>query len=152
MCRKESGSWEHIARGCCRAAAARFWAKRARELGGMGGTDGAGHVRAAFGEVVWCVKCGAYAVTHAVGLAGPCRGRPTNASQLRVFKRLWNGRHPRTNALLGGEMMREVLGVCSWEEGRVGWGSGGGKGYGGARGGKRLGISEDRVGRVWRMK
>ena len=83
----------------------------------MGGSDGAGHVRAAYGEVVWCIKCGAYAVKHAVGLAGPCGGRPTNASQLRVLKRLLRGRHPRTNVQFGQEMMKEVPGArCTFGE------------------------------------
>ena len=111
VCKKEAKDWNRVAGGSCRGAVAQFWARRARELGGRGGSDGAGHIRAAYGEVVWCIQCGAYAVKHAIGLAGPCGGRPTNASQMRVLKRLTAGRHPRTNQVFEAELIKEVPGA-----------------------------------------
>ena len=97
-----------MARGRCEGAAAAHWAKRARILGGCGGSDGAGHIRAAYGDMTWCVKCGAYAVAHAVGLAAPCKGRPDTPSQNRVRNRLLLGRHPRTNAVIGLPLLLEA--------------------------------------------
>ena len=134
VCRKVSGDWNRVAGGCCRGSAARFWARRAQELGGCGGSDGAGHVRAAFGEVIWCIRCGAYAVKHAIGLAGPCRGAPMSASQTRVLKRLKDGRHPRTNVPFGVMMVREVEGVDGDLEETGGEGE---RGTGWLRGGRR---------------
>ena len=100
----------------CGGSAAGFWARRAVELGGYGGSDGAGHVRAAYGDLVWCVRCGSYAIKWAIGLAGPCRGAPTNPSQLRVWTRLKAGRHPRTNAHLRDGIRMEVHGMKLQEE------------------------------------
>ena len=107
-CRRSSGDWGRIARGRCGGSVAGLWARRAQELGGLGGSDGAGHVRAAKGEMVWCVRCGSYAVKWAVGLAGPCLGGPQNPSQKRVLQRLNAGRHPRSNEALMGELLLEV--------------------------------------------
>ena len=104
-------SWNAIAGRACSGSAARFWAESAHGLGGTGGTDGGGHVRAARGGVIWCIKCGSYAIKFAVGLAGPCRGPPTNPSQLQILARLTAGRHPRTNADLGGRIVVEVPGL-----------------------------------------
>ena len=111
VCNKASRAWNKLAGRVCKGAAAGVWAKRAKELGGRGGSDGAGHVRAAKGGVVWCVKCGSYAVRWAVGLAEPCRERPTNPSQRRVLARLKAGRHPRSNKELEGALLVEVPGL-----------------------------------------
>ena len=111
ICNKASWAWNTLAGRLCGGSAAGLWARRARVLGGHGGSDGAGHVRAHRGGVVWCVKCGAYAVRWAVGLAEPCREGPTNPSQRRVLARLRAGRHPRTNQQLEGEVVVEVLGL-----------------------------------------
>ena len=111
VCRRGAADWNRIAKGRCSGSAAEFWARRARALGRGGGSDGAGHVRAAFGNMVWCVRCGAYAVKWAVGLAEPCRGGPSNPSQRRVLGRLRAGRHPRTNARIGQQALMEVPGL-----------------------------------------
>ena len=66
---------------------------------------------AAHGRLTWCVKCGSYAERWAVGLAAPCKGQPTNQSQTRVWRRLWNRRHPRTNGQITSELVLEVAGV-----------------------------------------
>ena len=63
------------------------------------------------GDLTWCVRCGSYAASWAVGLAAPCAGAPSNQSQRRVRNRLLRGRHPRTNAALVGEVVWEVAGV-----------------------------------------
>ena len=68
-------------------------------------------MRAAFGNLVWCVRCGAYAVKWAVGLAEKCRGGPRNQSQRRVLTRLRAGKHPRTNQPIGDKIMMEVPGM-----------------------------------------
>ena len=107
-CWKRSRRWERIARGRCSEAAARMWAKRAMVLGGQGGTDGAGHRRAAYGKLTWCTLCGAYAEKWAVGLAAPCRGQPKAPSQVRVLNRLRRARHPRTNAVLEDTLVVEA--------------------------------------------
>ena len=72
------------------------------------------------------MKCGSYAVRWAVGLAEPCRERPTNPSQQRVLARLKAGRHPRSNKELGGELVVEVPGLeaVGISEGRKVGGSG----------------------------
>ena len=57
------------------------------------------------------MRCGAYAVKWAIGLAEPCRGGPSNPSQRRVLGRLRAGRHPRTNARIGQEALMEVPGL-----------------------------------------
>ena len=85
-----------------------MWAKRAMVLGGHGGTDGAGHCRAAYGKLTWCMNCGAYAEKWAVGLAAPCRGHPTAPSQVRVLNRLRRARHPRSNAALEHTLVLEA--------------------------------------------
>ena len=111
VCSRASQAWNTLAGRTCRGSAAGMWARRARELGGRGGSDGAGHVRASKGGVVWCVRCGAYAVRWAIGLAEPCREKPSNPSQCRVLARLRAGRHPRSNLALEGALMVEVPGM-----------------------------------------
>ena len=69
---------------------------------------GAGHLRAAYGHLTWCVRCGSYAERWAVGLAAPCKGQPSNQSQRRVWRRLWAGRHPRTNERFAEKMLLEA--------------------------------------------
>ena len=108
VCWKRSQNWERMARGRCDGSAARMWAKRAMVLGGQGGTDGAGHWRAAYGNLTWCLKCGAYAEKWAVGLAAPCRGQPSAPSQVRVLNRLKRGRHPRSNEVLEDDLVLET--------------------------------------------
>ena len=109
-CKKTSGKLEALAGGRCGGSAAALWARRAKELGAAGGSDGAGHLRAAKGDFTWCIRCGAYAVAWAVGLAAPCPGAPLNQSQKRVRNRLAGGRHPRTNEPIAGELVLEVPG------------------------------------------
>ena len=116
VCWRFTGSWNRTVAERCTGSAAGFWARRAAELGGRGGTDGAGHVRAAYGDMVWCVRCGSYAIRWAVGLAEPCRGAPANPSQQRVLGRLKAERHPRTNAPLGGMLRMEVHGMKLCED------------------------------------
>ena len=111
VCNRASRNWNSIAGRVCKGAAAGVWARRAKELGGRGGSDGAGHVRAAQGGAIWCIKCGSYAVRWAVGLAEPCREGPMNPSQRRVLARLKAGRHPRSNVALEGTLMIEVPGL-----------------------------------------
>ena len=110
-CKKWSRHWTRLAPATCEGAAAAVWAKRARTLGAAGGSDGAGHLRTAIGDLVWCLRCGSYAVSWAVGLAAPCAGAPLNESQKRVRNRLLRGRHPRTNAVLDGRVVMEVPGI-----------------------------------------
>ena len=107
-CKKTAGKWSRLASAKCGGLAAEMWARRAKALGEAGGTDGAGHLRAARGSMTWCTRCGAYAVAWAVGLAAPCSGAPANQSQQRVRNRLARGRHPRTNEPLDGELVMEV--------------------------------------------
>ena len=107
-CKKSSRKWSQLALGRCEGAAAARWAERAKALRTAGGSDGAGHLRAAIGDLTWCIRCGAYAVSWAVGLAAPCAGAPMSLSQKRVRNRLLGGRHPRTNARLEGRLVMEA--------------------------------------------
>ena len=70
--------------------------------------DGAGHRRAAYGGLTWCLRCGSYAVAWAKGLALPCKGAPDNPSQRRVKVRLMRGLHPRSNQPLCVPLLLEV--------------------------------------------
>ena len=108
QCRKQSACFAKFATEKCNGAAARLWARRAIALGRAGGSDGAGHLRAASGKLTWCVRCGAYAVRWAVGLAAPCKGRAFLPSQVRVRNRLCRGRHPRSNAVLAEPIVFET--------------------------------------------
>ena len=105
--------WKRIARGRCPGAAADRWVERARTVREAGGSDGAGHLRAAYDLLTWCVRCGAYAVSWAKGLAAPCKGRPVNPSQARVRNRLCCARHPRTNVALTGTLVIEAAAAWS---------------------------------------
>ncbi len=72
------------------------WAERAAALATAAGHEGRGHRRYAYGSLVWCDLCGAYADRFAVGLARPCPGRPLYASRAAQLRRLQRGRHPLT--------------------------------------------------------
>jgi hypothetical protein len=72
------------------------WAERAAAISLAIGHEGRGHRRLAYGTLVWCDICGAYAERFAVGLARPCPGRPLYASRAAQLRRLQRGRHPLT--------------------------------------------------------
>ena len=108
VCRRSSENWHRIAPGVCRGAAEWHWAQRAEQMAHRHQVDGAGHRRAAYGGLTWCLRCGSYAVAWAKGLAMPCKGAPGNPSQQRVKARLMAGRHPRTNRCLHMPLQLEV--------------------------------------------
>ena len=108
VCRRTSEQWHRIAPGICRGAAEWHWAQRAELMACRHQIDGAGHRRAAYGSLTWCLRCGSYAVAWAKGLALPCKGAPDNPSQQRVKARLMGGRHPRTNRPLQVPLQLEV--------------------------------------------
>jgi hypothetical protein len=107
-CRRSSENWHRIAPGVCRGAAEWHWAQRAEQMANRNQVDGAGHSRAAYGGLTWCLRCGSYAVAWAKGLAMPCKGAPGNPSQQRVKARLMAGRRPRTNRCLQTPLQLEV--------------------------------------------
>ncbi len=72
------------------------WATRAGAISEAIGHEGRGHRRYAYGTLVWCDICGAYADRFAVGLARPCPGRPLYESRAAQLRRLQRGRHPLT--------------------------------------------------------
>ncbi len=102
-CRARSRRWNWIAPQRCGGSAAVQWAERAVALAAAAGHEGRGHRRYAYGPLVWCEVCGAYAERFAVGLAKPCPGRPLYASRAAQLRRLQRGRHP-----LSGLPFREM--------------------------------------------
>ncbi len=97
-CRARSARWNWIAPKRCGGSAAAQWAERAAALAAAAGHEGRGHRRYAYGTLVWCDRCGAYADRFAVGLARPCPGRPLYASRAAQLRRLQRGRHPLTGS------------------------------------------------------
>ena len=64
---------------------------------------GVGHRRMLSGDVLWCRKCGCYADSRVMGLAGPCKGKPidtTGGGRAGQLKYLLAGSRPRTKTML----------------------------------------------------
>lgn len=59
---------------CWGSAAA--WAKAAKALSNQGIHTGGGHHRTLSGELIWCLRCGAYGAGEAIALRLPCAGNP----------------------------------------------------------------------------
>ncbi len=147
VCRSRSVKWASIAPRVCPGAAAVRWAARARELAaqagaagdGIGGSDGAGHVRFMSDDTTWCDRCGSYADAFAVGLARICPGRPTCAGKEQHLRRLRRGRHPVTNLPFHGPPVPEpCLGAQHRPsppppQRREAWGTGGDERHGEAQ-------------------
>ncbi len=82
----------------------RRWAKGQRGLylfrcnpcrGALQNQSHASHVLRSQGELLWCVRCGAFAARLPRRLAAPCTGRPQNHTQRTMLMRLREGRDPR---------------------------------------------------------
>ncbi len=103
-CRRRSSMWHAIARERCGGSAAARWAAKAVQLAQHGAEDGGGHSRWMSGDVIWCNRCGAYAVDLARGLAKPCPGPPppqgNSGGRAHQLRRLRAGRHLVTGACL----------------------------------------------------
>ncbi len=82
VCWTSSLCKSRIAHQKCNGDVTARWAERAHTLAGEEAGDAASHSLTATGAVVWCVRCGAYAEHHAVGLAAPCRGPPRGTPTL----------------------------------------------------------------------
>ena len=60
------------------------------------------HVILSLGQILFCLRCGAYtASSRLVLLASPCRGEPANSFARYVLKRLLAGSHPKSGAWVG---------------------------------------------------
>ena len=75
-------------------------------LNGHGLSDGGGHVRFISGDVIWCDRCGAYAISQAIGLAKPCVAKPSGGTATRLGL-LRRGLHPITRLPLGDDTLPE---------------------------------------------
>ena len=75
-CRVRAKKWNDIAPKRCGGSAAAAWAKAALALSDRGVHASGGHQRMLSGELVWCIKCGAYGDGKAIGLRLPCTGNP----------------------------------------------------------------------------
>ena len=112
VCKCSSTKWSTLAPTRCSGSAADRWAKRAAEDAAAGRIDGGGHRRYLSDDVVWCGRCGAYASTHAIGLAKACPGRPTDAAASSRLRMLNNGQHPVTRSRFIMATVPEY--GCSW--------------------------------------
>ena len=80
----------------CPGPAATRWRTREYTLREAGHSDGPRHSRVMTDGIVWCTKCGQYAVSFAVGLAKPCPGAPSCDGTRACRNHLASFRHPRT--------------------------------------------------------
>ena len=80
-CKHQSADLQKFESQRCHGSAASRWAMKAMELVEAGITVGRGHKQALSGDTLWCLTCGAFADTKAVGLAGVCLGAPTVLKQ-----------------------------------------------------------------------
>ena len=114
-----------LARKRCLGSAVASWADRERSLRDAGGGDGPRHVRWLTDGIVWCSRCGSYAVSWAVGLRKSCGGAPSCDGMRAVRNHLRAYRHPVTHQPLRGPHVPEpprpdVFGYSV----RDSWGSG----------------------------
>ena len=61
-----------------------------------------GHTLASLGTGVFCTRCGAYGFSKLELLAEGCKGRPADAAAAWRRRRMLQGQHPGTGALLDG--------------------------------------------------
>ena len=106
-CWRSSASRQSIAPLRCKGSAVAKWATRERELAGAGGVDGPSHARWLTDGIVWCSRCGAYAISWAVGLRKPCSGVPSCDGMRAVRNHIRSFRHPVTHAPLRGPHIPE---------------------------------------------
>ena len=65
----------------CEGSAASRWAMKALQLAEAEVSVGRGHTRVLSGKTLWCLTCGAFADSKAVGLTAECKGAPTVRGQ-----------------------------------------------------------------------
>ena len=106
VCRYRSRKRGPFLRQRCSGSAAVRWAERAETLRASGATDGGGHTRFLTDDVLWCDRCGAYAISQAIGLAKPCSGKPTGGTLARLGL-LRRGLHPVTRDPLPADPVPE---------------------------------------------
>ena len=76
VCRVKASRWNDIAGKKCGGSAAEAWAKAALAFSNQGVHTGGGHHRMLSGELIWCLKCGAYGNGKATAFRLPCTGDP----------------------------------------------------------------------------
>ncbi len=103
VCRHGGRRWPVVARQRCPGSAAKRWAERASTLADGDAVEGDGHARVISGDIVWCLRCGAYAKHVARGLMRPCQGRPpagVGGGRGHQLRSLLAGKHPVTRERL----------------------------------------------------
>ena len=101
-CWSFSTSRHTIAPQKCKGSAVARWAVRERTLVEAGGGDGPRHKRWITDGIVCCSRCGAYAITWAVGLRKICPGAPSCDGMRAVRNHIRAFRHPVTHGPLQG--------------------------------------------------
>ncbi len=112
ICWTSSKCRARIASQRCGGDVAAKWAERAQALAAAETTDLAGHELRITGPLTWCIRCGAYAEHHAVGLAAPCRGAPPRGGEFgrhTKLSRLRRGCHPKSGLPLAARAWATVV-------------------------------------------
>ena len=86
---------KHCHAVCLGSAAIRL-GKQACDLATALPQCGPGHSLFLSDQVLWCDRCGAYAEAFAVGIAAPCRSRPSCDGKRAHLRLLRDNRHPST--------------------------------------------------------
>ena len=85
-----------LASARCTGPATERWGAREEVLRCAGASDGPRHARIMTDGVIWCVRCGLYAISHAIGLARPCAGYTTSDGTRACRNNIAAFKHPRT--------------------------------------------------------
>ena len=76
LCKQGAATWSKIAGERCPKSMAERWAKSTAARTSKHEMIGPGHELVLGGDVMWCLTCGRYADTKAVGLTEQCKGVP----------------------------------------------------------------------------
>ena len=108
VCRRWACDLGAMAGQRCHGAAAMRWARAAEAHARRGQELAQGHLRALSGDVLWCVRCGAYATSKARGLTMACPGNLQGAEQhprRRQLAALRSNVHPTLGAAFPGPVL-----------------------------------------------
>ena len=81
VCKHQGANYKKLSSQRCDGSAASRWAMKALQLAEAEVSVGRGHTRVLSGKTLWCLTCGAFADTKAVGLTAECKGAPTVRGQ-----------------------------------------------------------------------
>ena len=81
VCKHQGADYKKLSSQRCDGSAASRWAMKALQLADAEVLVGRGHTRVLSGTTLWCLTCGAFADTKAVGLTAECKGAPSVHAQ-----------------------------------------------------------------------